>query len=514
MYNVLIVDDEAPIRGWLEYCIQKIPKMNVVATAANGIDGYELFCREKIDIIFADISMPGQTGLEMMESIHNLNPSIYSVFLTSHSNFDYARKAMLFDVDEYILKTEITEETLHTIIDSAIKKLNALDINVQNNLTQFSEERNTYLRSLLTNVNLDSSELLLDRYSLPINKQPLVSFTCEFDNESPTTREMKQFLRNNFSSLEHLFVFSLNQNTVQFFSNFKNNTLLTEQQQFSYSIEILNLILHTFTCRIGMSHIYHDSTQLKDALNDSYTNLSMKFYDPEKSEFYNYNVNNTTLRQHQFYEKFEIYLLNQDYKNILDLIYVFIETIAQNKPTNIRGLKNLIVNILSRIIRLIEEDVTIVEQRCSELERSISYTQSFKELTSLIHIFFQSYSSIFNNELAQYSKPLTIALQYIQRNYMHSITLSDVAQQAYISPEYMSKLFKKELGLNYIVYLNNVRLKQAIYLLEHSNKKIYEIAEIVGYSNISYFSTVFKKNIGVNPFEYTKHKNSLAKLDL
>lgn len=99
------------------------------------------------------------------------------------------------------------------------------------------------------------------------------------------------------------------------------------------------------------------------------------------------------------------------------------------------------------------------------------------------------------------------ALAYMEENYGSSITLTDVADHVGLSPEYLSRLFKEDTGMKFVVYLNNLRLKYALSLLKNTNLKVYEVAEKVGYSNLSYFSTVFKKNFGQNPFEY---KNSMS----
>ena len=63
----------------------------------------------------------------------------------------------------------------------------------------------------------------------------------------------------------------------------------------------------------------------------------------------------------------------------------------------------------------------------------------------------------------------------------------------------------KETGLNFVTYLNNLRMRRAVELLERTDKKIYEIAEQVGYSSVRYFSTAFKKTFGQNPNEYQLH---------
>ena len=77
-----------------------------------------------------------------------------------------------------------------------------------------------------------------------------------------------------------------------------------------------------------------------------------------------------------------------------------------------------------------------------------------------------------------------------------------MAGQVSFNPEYFSRRFTKETGLNFVTYLNNLRMGRAVELLERTDKKIYEIAEEVGYSSVSYFSTAFKKTFGQNPNEY------------
>ena len=70
------------------------------------------------------------------------------------------------------------------------------------------------------------------------------------------------------------------------------------------------------------------------------------------------------------------------------------------------------------------------------------------------------------------------------------------------SPEHFSRMFVKETGMNFVTCLNNLRMKRAMELLEKTDKKIYEIAEEVGYSSVSYFSTAFKKSFGETPNRY------------
>ena len=97
------------------------------------------------------------------------------------------------------------------------------------------------------------------------------------------------------------------------------------------------------------------------------------------------------------------------------------------------------------------------------------------------------------------------AVVFIQQHYNEPISLEQIATEANLNPEYLSRVFKEETGYNYSTFLSNIRLKKAEYLLTNTVEKVQSIAEMVGYSNVSYFSTIFKKKYGVNPYEFRRN---------
>ena len=100
------------------------------------------------------------------------------------------------------------------------------------------------------------------------------------------------------------------------------------------------------------------------------------------------------------------------------------------------------------------------------------------------------------------SLPVRKAIEYMERHHAERLTLAEIAEQAGFSPEHFSRVFRRETGVNYVAYLNNLRMKDPLQLLEQSDSKVYEIAEKVGFSSLSYFSTTFKKKFGKSPYEY------------
>ena len=90
----------------------------------------------------------------------------------------------------------------------------------------------------------------------------------------------------------------------------------------------------------------------------------------------------------------------------------------------------------------------------------------------------------------------------MEEHYAEKISLEAIASNMYLSPIYISKLFKEEMGDSPINYLISIRLKKAASLLKDSNLTITEISSLTGYENTYYFSRLFKKKYGVSPKEF------------
>lgn len=95
--------------------------------------------------------------------------------------------------------------------------------------------------------------------------------------------------------------------------------------------------------------------------------------------------------------------------------------------------------------------------------------------------------------------------KYVSENLTGDISLSTIAAKSYLTPNYLSTLFKSETGINYTDYVVKERIDHAKKLLRDTQLKNYEIAEICGYSNAKHFAMSFKRHTGLTPLQY---KNS------
>jgi len=93
---------------------------------------------------------------------------------------------------------------------------------------------------------------------------------------------------------------------------------------------------------------------------------------------------------------------------------------------------------------------------------------------------------------------------YLSENYDKAINLIDIARLYAISPEHLSRKFKKTTGFGFSQYLTLVRVKQAEKLLSSAKIPVTEVASLCGFNDSNYFSTVFKKTAEISPIKYTE----------
>ena len=109
----------------------------------------------------------------------------------------------------------------------------------------------------------------------------------------------------------------------------------------------------------------------------------------------------------------------------------------------------------------------------------------------------------FTRQKCSESDIIQSALDYIEENLDKTIQLSDVARHIGVSEPYLSSYFKRNMNENFIPYVNRQKIRRAKQLLGEG-KMVYQVADLLGYENNTYFSKVFKKMEGMTPDEYRR----------
>ena len=110
----------------------------------------------------------------------------------------------------------------------------------------------------------------------------------------------------------------------------------------------------------------------------------------------------------------------------------------------------------------------------------------------------------FSSNEGFYKADIAKVLDYINKNYIHRITLSSISEHVSLSPSYLCRIFKAEVGISITSYLNNLRIRKAAELIRQKDMPLKEISSLVGIDDQLYFSRLFKKCMGMSPSEYGK----------
>ena len=137
--------------------------------------------------------------------------------------------------------------------------------------------------------------------------------------------------------------------------------------------------------------------------------------------------------------------------------------------------------------------------------QEINNIHTVEDLTYILSRIMNTFTeTVFRFADAKHLDVLYKSVLYIKANYMKKLTLEDVANHVYLSPAYLSKIFKDETGYNFNAYLNMVRIEESKKLLLGNTTDLVDIASLVGYEDQSYFSKVFKKLVGLSPGKFRR----------
>ena len=117
--------------------------------------------------------------------------------------------------------------------------------------------------------------------------------------------------------------------------------------------------------------------------------------------------------------------------------------------------------------------------------------------------------SLYNNEVKE--KPvvkkervITGITKYMQEHLSEDVSLHILSEEFHLNSQYISQLFKNEIGVNFLTYLTNIRMEHAKKLLLSSSLSIAEVSEQSGYGDYRVFTKVFKKSEGITPSQYRR----------
>ncbi|MBC5997912.1 response regulator [Romboutsia ilealis] len=219
------------------------------------------------------------------------------------------------------------------------------------------------------------------------------------------------------------------------------------------------------------------------------------------------NINNKNLNSNYseiYINKLKIYILNNSYKESVEMLKEYVDFLYKSNDEKV--LVDDINNFINKLEEICKNQNIYIDPKINykivEMKKgNYNYLQKNELLSEFVNLVNNIFDSILikDNTSNNYVKDIK---NYIKRNINKNITLEDAASYVNLSPHYLSKIFKKETGVNFISYLTDRRIEVAKDMLEDENMPISNIAIELCYSKSNYFSKVFKKKVGLTPSEY------------
>lgn len=519
MFKVLIIDDEVIIAEGLQKKMDwKKLECEVCAVATDGLEGKRLVDELNPDIIISDIVMPGLSGLELSRHIYSNYPSMVTIILTAYDDFNYAQKAIKYGVKEYILKP-IDKNEIIRAVKKAVKSLKEKqsfksDVNkLQGMVTEVKPiMTSTILLNIAQNGNSEIEMLgeKLQYFDLNIGKVIAAAFELE-PEEGKEINKLHGFALSNVirSAFEkHGYRYDLKEKsnliiTLIYFDESIMNSVMQNRLK-----DIGNEICHNmyeitgFQVSAGIGKISKNIYEIHASYLQAQEALGKRFFEDSSGIFF---MENDKLQKNASVEYVD---LNGLYQKVGEGNTQQALEIMRDIFNNLKGTCNCkqILGTASDIIRylnsLIYAGNGFLFQRLDmdKAEYTYSFSSMMKYLENSVEY---TCSQMVQNSSKGGNKIINRVEKIIRERYCDTeLSLQSVATEMGLSLSYLSRLFKKEMDLNFMEYLTNVRITEAQKLLNTTDMRNNEIANKVGFYDVGYFSQVFKKKCDMTPSEY------------
>lgn len=512
---MLIVDDEPLIRSGLKNLIEwEVYGIEITGEAEDGTKAYKQIKQQQPDIALIDITMPNMSGLDLIEFCSHLEHAPKFIILSGYNDFEYVRKAIRFGAVNYLLKPVDTEELTNTIV-STVK---LLDDEQTRNL-QFKEgiqalKNDTLIR--LLNRRIDAHEL----------REKCNFLNLSFRNNSMRVGLIRPLRRHS----ENIITSS----DIDFCQKFCRSSCpcYTAIDTSGTVIFIFKDQTHTLTETNFMELLEKCSQQLSRKLHQKFfcalgpnasssADLPMSYYSAlqliEKKQAFEKVFPKDAPRQggkdfepnNSFHSDQIVQCLTKnDTEQLNHIINTYFQDISAHTSTaDLETVKYTLVEMIIEMTRklkssmLTDSSIDVWKQKAFSLIRS---ADSFAVLQENMLVYFVTLADQFHeNNHPKYSNLVKNALLYVRSNYHDcNLSIKTLAAQMNVNAAYLGRQFSMETKEYFSDYLNKIRVAQAVQLLNDTSWKTSKIAEAVGFANISYFYTIFKKITGISPGNY------------
>lgn len=536
--RIVIIDDEINIIEMLKSLIDwEGLGLSLAGTATDGISATQLIQQERPDIVITDIRIPGCDGLELIRRCHEMGIPAQFIIISGFKQFDYAQNAIRYGVKDYLLKpikqTELNA-TLASLTQSLSKnRQQEASETQQEELLSFSQARlqGSFLTTFLSDPDSvgESLEDINQNYLLSfapglfrvvICKIDTLSLKEDTDQDSYFFDSLCEKVSSDFHALVephcHVILSSQSGSRITFFFNYDVAQQAHMEQAISSAFEELYRYVIKFKGTevfVGVGdevscpgEFRHSLESAQNAIMQRILHKSGQVLYPSSEPVPDIQEIFTPTEQRTMKRNIECFDLDALEQQCINLFTTAERLGIQNAQFYWNLCHSISFYFQSMLVSMhIMDDSERLEMDAA-LEEALDGCSTLRQFRSSFtgHIRAQV-SKYYDTQNPSENIAVMIAKKYIAAHYAEKILLKDIAEQVYLNPIYFSISFKRTTGVNFVDYLNEYRIERAKEQLKSVKYSISEIAQNVGFSNVRYFTKIFKRYVGLTPATYRKN---------
>ena len=513
MYKVLIVDDEKMIRMGMS---KGLPwtQLNVSAVyqAGSAAEALKIIEEKQPDIMITDINMPGMTGLELIQRANELQEEMRIIVLTGYDRFDYARECIRMHVADLFLKPideEVLAEAIRKQVDHLDKKRKSLVLEntlrrVKGNTEQMRLER--LMRELVHHRKVDEEELewMYREYSFSQNQELQLAVLLPQQSGRNNDRENRYWMM----SIKEICIglvdgqrqgitFPDDEETEKILIAFFNHGYVNEI--YEKIQELISIMKDEFIAvpRIVLGSSVKGFSDLYISYNDAMY-LAKRKNNETQDVLQSGRTGKRSMLFREIYEEFKNSMCsnvgNSEY--VLRVFDAFSQAVVSYNVTE-AGVRRYCFDLANAVcFSYISSTAGSLQQ--GRLEELMKHLMNV-DVQNACDITRDFLMGLFGEESQVINDLIPKVRRYVDDHLDEDLSVSSIAAKFYITPNYLSKLFKKVTGEGCNEYIVRKRIETAQKLLETTNLKTGKIAALVGYRDTNYFSVAIKKYTGYSP---------------
>lgn len=529
MLKMIVADDEAMVREGIRNILDwSIYGIEIVGEATNGEEALKLSRKLQADILFTDVKMPIMDGLEAAQIIKEEQLDMKVIIFSGIQEFEYAKKAIKVNAEGYILKPlekkelilAVKEVTRQIEIEKNRKEMmSKLKGQIKENRIAAEEK---FLRNLLLEP-LEEERKIADKlayFNFPFSPDSrflvgILAIDDCTDNEILREFERQLMVFSIKNVVEEVIrktakgvCVNISENEYALLVDCAEKEERTEEVFSHIAFELARLL--GISVSMGISSLKYGLKDMSAAYKEARSALQFKFYIGKKSFIKFSDINDKkdgTL-------PFDLYRAESELTEIVKLgdikqaeamtgeIFAQLNK-NQGKIEYVRNIGLEIAFTLSRVMNEFGKSMEDVTDDKLMILQKIQTFEDIFDLENYIKEIITSVADYFLKKFRAKNERLVVEIKdFISKEYMNNINVNSIAQNVFLSPNYISQIYKKETGETITDYLTRQRIDAAKKLLKETDLQIQQVSEMVGYEDASYFSKVFKKITGIYPQKY------------